>query len=245
MLSDIGQLSVEGYKRQRVEHVAPATVNREIALLKHMYNLAEAWGLFHGRNPVRGVRLLPENNLKLRILSEEEETKLLPLCPQYLRDMVLFALHTGLRSGDIFRLQWEDINTRENQLKIIVRKTQQELELPLSDEGVAILEKWRTVRCCPYVFFNQLTGDRFHDLKASLNKAIKDAGLSGITWHTFRHTFATRLIAQGTDIVTVKELLGHAEIKTTMRYAHTSREAKRGAVKALCAKLVTVKPEGV
>jgi len=245
LLSDINQLSVEGYKRERMKDVAPATVNREIALLKHMFNLAEGWDLFHGRNPVRGVRFLPENNLKLRTLSEEEEAKLLPCCPQYLRDMVLFALHTGLRSGDLFRLQWEDINTRENQLRIIVRKTQAELELPLSEQVTGILEKWRTVRCCPYVFFNQLTGDRFHDLKASLNKAIKDAGLSGITWHTFRHSFATRLIGQGTDIVTVKELLGHAEIKTTMRYAHTSREAKRGAVKTLCAKIVTPEPEDV
>ena len=110
LLSDIGALSVESYKRQRMNDVAPATVNREIALLKHMYNLAEAWGFHHGRNPVKGVRFLAENNLKLRTLSEEEEAKLLPCCPLYLRDMVLFALHTGLRSGDLFRLQREDIN---------------------------------------------------------------------------------------------------------------------------------------
>ena len=204
-----------------------------------MYNLAEAWGLHHGRNPVKGVRFLAENNLKLRTLSEEEEAKLLPGCPLYLRDMVLFALHTGLRSGDLFRLQWEDINTRENQLKIIVRKTQQELELPLSEVAAEVIAKWRGIKSCPYVFYNQLTGDRFKDVKTGLKKAVKDAGLTGITWHTFRHTFATRLIANGTDIVTVKELLGHAEIKTTMRYAHTGKRAKRNAVELLSDKVVT------
>jgi integrase len=240
LLSDIGALSVESYKRQRMNDVAPATVNREIALLKHMYNLAEAWGFHHGRNPVKGVRFLAENNLKLRTLSEEEEAKLLPCCPLYLRDMVLFALHTGLRSGDLFRLQWEDINTRENQLKIIVRKTQQELELPLSELAAEVIARWRAIKSCPYVFYNQITGDRFKDVKAGLKKAVHDAGLTGITWHTFRHTFASRLVQGGSDIVTIKELLGHAEIKTTMRYAHTSRASKRKAVKVLSDKVVTV-----
>ncbi len=84
-----------------------------------------------------------------------------------------------------------------------------------------------------------LTGDRFHDVRAALKKSVKDAGLTGITWHTFRQTFATRLIAQGTDIVTVKELLGHAEIKTSMRYAHTSKAAKKTAVTKLSVKIAT------
>jgi len=54
---------------------------------------------------------------------------------------------------------------------------------------------------CPYVFYNQITGDRFKDVKAGLKKAVKDAGLTGITWHTFRHTFASRLVQGGSDIV--------------------------------------------
>jgi integrase len=246
LLSDIGQLSVESYKLKRAKLASPATVNREVALLKRMFNLADAWALHRGRNPVKGVRFLPENNLKFRTLSEDEEAKLLPHCPLYLHDMVLFALHTGLRSGDIFRLKWEDINSREHQLKIIVRKTQRELELPLTEEVFTVLEKWRAIRRCEYVFFNQLTGDRFHDVKTALKNAVRDAGLSDITWHTFRHTFATRLIGQGADIVTVKELMGHVEIKTTMRYAHTSREAKRNAVKKLSSDtLVTVSREKV
>jgi site-specific recombinase XerD len=76
------------------------------------------------------------------------------------------------------------------------------------------------------VFFNQMTGDRFRDLKAGFKLACKQAGLEGVTWHTLRHTFASRLLAKGADIVTVKELLGHSTIVVTMRYAHTNVEAK-------------------
>jgi len=90
------------------------------------------------------------------------------------------------------------------------------------------------------MFYNQLTSDRFHDVKTSLKKALAHPELEDIKWHTFRHTFATRLIAQGNEIVTVKELLGcGADIKTTMRYAHTSKVAKKKAVAKLSVKIVT------
>jgi integrase len=63
------------------------------------------------------------------------------------------------------------------------------LELPLSAVAAEIITKWRAIKSCPYVFYNQITGDRFKDVKAGLKKAVKDAGLTGITWHTFRHTW--------------------------------------------------------
>ena len=75
-----------------------------------------------------------------------------------------------------------------------------------------------------------MTGDRFRDLKAGLKKAVKDAGLAGIAWHVFRHTFPSRLVRNGVDLVTVKELCGHSHISTTMGYAHTNEDTKRRAV---------------
>ena len=95
------------------------------------------------------------------------------------------------------------------------------------------------------MFDNQLTGDRFRDLKAGFKLACKQAGLEGVTWHTLRHTFASRLLKTGADIVAVKELLGHSTIVVTMRYAHTSDEAKARAVQAVrsSAKVVTVIPK--
>ena len=78
-----------------------------------------------------------------------------------------------------------------------------------------------------------MTGDRFKDVKGALLAAVKRAGLPKVTCHTFRHTFASRLTRSGVDIVTVKELLGHANISVTMRYAHSNDESKRRAVERL------------
>jgi site-specific recombinase XerD len=89
-----------------------------------------------------------------------------------------------------------------------------------------------------------VTCDHCYELNLGLKSAIKLAGLSGITWHTFRHTFASRLTGSGVDLVTVKELLGHSTIATTMRYAHSNDEAKRRAVGRLSTrdKIVTIVP---
>jgi site-specific recombinase XerD len=78
----------------------------------------------------------------------------------------------------------------------------------------------------PFVFFNPATGDRFKVVKLGLKNACERAGLNGITRHTFRHTFASRLTRSGVDIVTVKEPLGHSTIVVTIRYPHSNDETK-------------------
>jgi integrase len=112
-LGDISALRVEEYQQRRSRKVAPATVNRELALLKHMFNMAERWEMHHGTNPVRRVRFLPENNFRSRTLSEEEERRLLSFSSPYLRELILFAINTGLRCGDIFHLQWQEVDLEQ------------------------------------------------------------------------------------------------------------------------------------
>jgi integrase len=244
MLTDITPLRVEGYQQARATEVSPATVNRELALLKHMLNLSERWGLHQGPNPVRFVRFLREDNYQFRTLSHDEERALLEHCPAYLQDMVLFAINTGLRCGDVFDLKWEEVDLENKRLNLIMGKTRRPLEVPLNEVACSTLTAWAGIKKCPYVFYNLATGDRFRDLKAGLNKAVRETGLENVTWHTFRHTFASRLTRNGVDLVTVKELLGHSTITVTMRYAHTNREMKERAVKSASGsdKPVTVIP---
>jgi integrase len=243
VLPEITAWPIERYKQARLQSVSPATVNRELAGLKRLFNLAEQWGLYRGRNPVKGIRFLAENNLKLRTLSEGEERALLAHCSPYLQDLVTFAINTGLRHADMLNLKWEEVDLESSCLTLLVRKNRRVLEVPLNDKALSMVMGWHGIRKCEFVFYNPETGEPWKDLWLGLKKACGKAGLNDVTWHTFRHTFASRLNGSGTDLVTVKELLGHADIKTTMRYAHTNRAAKVSAVRRLGSssdKVVTV-----
>ena len=243
-LRDITPLRVEEYQQARVKEVCPATSNRELALLKHMFNIAERWGQHQGTNPVRLVKFLPENNYRFQTLNEDEERRLLVASPPYLRNMVLFAINTGLRTNEIFNLEWEDVDIEQRRLKMIVKKNQKLLSLPLNETAFGIIEARKAIAHGSFVFYNPMTGGQFKDVKGALAAAVKRAALAKVTWHMFRHTFASRLTRQGVDIVTVKELLGHANISVTLRYAHSNDDAKRRAVDKLGTsdKVVTIVP---
>jgi integrase len=213
-----------------------------------MFNMAERWDMHHGRNPVRLVKFLPENNLQFHTLSEQDEQLLLMAAPPYLREMITFALNIGLRTNEIFNLKWEDVDIEEKRLKLIVKKTNRPLSLPLNETALAVIRSRLAVYHGPYVFYNPMTGDRFKDVKGALGASVKRAGLKKVTWHMFRHTFASRLTCGGVDIVTVKDLLGHANISVTLRYAHSNDDAKRRAVERLNSgsdKVVTPAPKEV
>jgi integrase len=190
------------------------------------------------------VKFLPENNLQFKTLSEDEERRLLAASPPYLREMILFALNIGLRTNEIFNLKWKEVDIEQRRLKMIVKKSQRALSIPLNDAAFAVVESRLAIQHGPYVFYSPMTGDRFRDVKGALVAAVKRAGLDKVTWHMFRHTFASRLTRGGVDIVTVKDLLGHSNISTTLRYAHSNDDAKRRAVERLrCSdKIVTVVP---
>jgi integrase len=118
LLTDLGPLPIERNKLERMQAAAPATVNREIALLKHLFNVAEQWGMYRGRNPVKGVKFLSENNLQFRSLTEEGEARLLECCSPYLQDLVTFAIHTGLRLGGMLNLKCEEVDIGQDRYPV-------------------------------------------------------------------------------------------------------------------------------
>jgi integrase len=233
-LPEITGLSIARYIKARQQAVSPATVNREVACLKHMFNLAAEWGHYRGKNPVKGIKSLPEDNLKLRTLSEGEERALLAHCSPYLQDLVVFSTNTGIRHGDILRLTWKEVDLESGWLTIVPRKTRKKvLEVPLNEKALGVVKGWHGIRKCEYVFYNPETGGQWKDLWLGFKKACRKAGLDDVNFHTLRHTFATRLLASGVDLVTVKELLGHADIRTTLRYVHSNRAVKTDAVRRI------------
>jgi integrase len=232
-LAEVTPMEIEGYKLQRRGKVADSTVNRELALLKRMFNLAITWDLFLGLNPVRKVKFFREFNTGLRVLSPQEEEKLLQNAIPYLQDLIRFALNTGLRIGEIFSLRWSNVDLKKGILSVFASKTQTIREIPINSETRNVLEAWWLGKKNEGVFYNPQTGKPFVDLKTGFALACRKAGIVDVTWHTLRHTFASRLVNSGVDIVTVKELLGHSSISVTMRYAHTNIDSKRAAVEKL------------
>jgi integrase len=245
-LTDVTAIEIEGYKVNRRAKVSGSTVNRELALLKRMFNLAITWDLFLAANPVRKVKFFREFNTGLRVLSPEEEKNLLKNASPYLQDLVHFAVNTGLRIGEIFSSRWSNVDLKKGILTVFASKTEKIREVPINAETRKVLEALWLGRKNEVVFFNPETGKPFVDLKNGFALACQKAGISGVTWHTLRHTFASRLVNRGVDIVTVKELLGHSSISVTMRYAHTNIDSKRAAVAKLDGfgdNLVTVRPK--
>jgi integrase len=232
-IGEIIAADIEGYKLHRRKEVSGSTVNRELALLKRMFNLAIDWDLYLGSNPVRKVKFFQEINTGFRVLSKEEEKKFLASATPYIQDIAIFALNTGLRIGEILSLKWESVNLEKSLLTVFAEKTHKIRPVPINSEARRVLEFWTLGRKNEFVFYNHETGKPFVDLKTGFALACRKADIEGVTWHTLRHTFASRLLDRGVDIVTVQQLLGHSTVLVTMRYTHTNLDSKKAAVAKL------------
>ncbi|HOK32539.1 MAG TPA: tyrosine-type recombinase/integrase [Limnochordia bacterium] len=148
----------------------------------------------------------------------------------YLKPLVLVALHTGCRQGELLALRWEDVDLAAGVL--VVRgagaKTGQTRTIPLSETAHRVLEGWRQSQDPPDVRLFPYT-----QVKTAWQRLLRAAGLAGIKFHSLRHTFATRTLAAGADLATVSKLLGHASVTTTARYLHSDAERARRAVSLL------------
>jgi len=229
-----------------------STVNREMACLHHVFAKAVEWEMIE-QNPFdRGKSLrLKENNKRLRYLSEEEIQRLLAECPKYLRRIVECGIHTGMRKSEILRLRWDQIKNGCIYLEAEDTKTKEPRQVPINDHLRALLKEIRAERPVgiKYVFVFRRgehrvkTGkrcrilnpipERVKDVKTAFQNALKRACIDDFRFHDLRHTFASQLVMKGGTLKEVQEILGHASMTMTMRYAHLSQEKKREAVNLL------------
>ncbi len=154
----------------------------------------------------------------------------------YLQPMVLLSLNTGLRRGEILQLRWADVDLLRREL--IVRgdnaKSGKTRHIPLNNEALTTLQQWRSdSRSTEWVFAGK-DDKRMWAVKASWKRVLLSAAIVDFRWHDLRHHFASRLVMNGVDLNTVRELLGHSDLSMTLRYAHLSPEHKADAVARLC-----------
>ena len=222
-LSEFTTALVEEYQSKRIaQGCANATVNRELAVLKHMVHKAVQWDLVDDDvlKRVRKVKQLKENNRRLRYLSREEVDRLIAACYKapkcsHLAPIIITALHTGMRRSEILKLKWDDIDFRAGFIYVRDSKNYQSRMIPLTETLKQTLKSLPRHITSPYVFCRE-DGKPYNEVKKAFNKVVKYAGIKDFHFHDLRHTFASWLVMGGTDLATVKELLGHKSINIYM-----------------------------
>ena len=219
-----------------------ATINRHLATIKHMMTKAVDWLMVEEEalKRVRKVKLLEENNRRLRYLSKEEIESLLNYCPSHLKPLIIMALNTGMRRGEIFNLKWEQVDLKHGFVLLDVTKNGDRREIPINRTLRETLEtlhqgtkEWPRRLDIPWVFYDVRSEKPYRDLRKGFYLACKKAGIQNFKFHDCRHTFASHLVMGGVDLTSVKELLGHKTLTMTLRYSHLAPSHKVKAVEIL------------
>ena len=161
-------------------------------------------------------------------------TRLLGLCQGQLKPIVQLALNTGMRLGEILGLMWGQIDLGRGQIRVERTKSGSDRLVPINSVLQAVFADLKAVNGHPgFVFANPLTGKPITTVKHSFTTACRKAKIIGLRFHDLRHTFASRLVEGGVDLITIKELLGHSSVTITERYTHPNHGLKRAAVDLL------------
>ena len=224
-LRNISTKLVEQFQTDRINKGnKPATVNSLVATLKHCIHKGSQWEMLSDETlkRMRQVKLLQENNRRLRYLSKEECQNLISNCQGNTKAIVITALNTGCRKSEILNLQWNNIDLKNGFILLSqdMTKNSERKEIPINKTLRETLEGITRRLDIPYVFYDSATCKPYGDIKRSFNTALKRAGIRDFHFHDLRHTFASHLVMAGVDITTVSRLLGHKTLTMTLRYAH-------------------------
>jgi integrase len=237
---DVERFKVVRSKQQRMNArekrtITPAGVNRDLAVLRILFNLAIRMRKAK-MNPAVGVRLLPEHNLRMRVISLEEEAAYLAAASQPLRDMATLILETGMRPGEVLHLRREDVNLEIGFLQIPRGKTPfAQRTIPLTKRAFTVFSRRVSQATTEWLFPSRNDPHRpIGWLRKAHLIALRKVGINPpFRLYDLRHTALTRMAMAGVDLPTLRELAGHASIQMTMRYLHPTPEHKRRAIQKL------------
>jgi integrase len=236
-VSELSPKLVSRYKvSRRQEWAKPKTINNELVLMNHALNMCVKDWEWLKVNPVDKVSKEKVNNKIDRWLRPDEENRLLAASAQWLKEIVIFAMSTGLRQSEILDLKWDQVDLFRKTLYIAEQKNKEKDVLPLSGKAMEILKARSSVRQLHdgHVFYNQ-NGGRINarNLIRAFRNVCDKAEVERFRFHDLRHTFATRLVQAGVDLYTVQKLGRWKSISMVERYAHHCPESLRPGVEAL------------
>ncbi len=225
---------------------SPRTTEQVLGLLKNILNRAVEWGYLK-ENPVKGVKPPRYDNKRTRFLTQDEAEALLQECKKrtternWIYQMVLLSLSTGMRAGEIFNLRWQDIDFTHDLIHIRDPKSGRSRTAYMSEEvkNMLLKQKERVDSRPSALVFPRRDGKPFTEVPPVFKNIVKDLGFNeGVTdprekvcFHTLRHTFCSWLAIAGTPLHVIKELAGHSTIQMTERYAHLLPDVRREAIK--------------
>ncbi|WCP66385.1 site-specific integrase [Vibrio tubiashii] len=244
---------------------SPATISYAVNRLKAAFNRAVEWEWIESHN-LNKVKLVREENTRVRYLSETEERTLMRalrnrdeqiraqrrsgnrhrqernqhLYPtfdnvrfvDYLEPLVITAINTGLRRGELLALKWDDVDFEQQYLSVRAQnaKAKKSRNIPLNDTVLEVLESWQLQNKKREYVFASRSDVPIKDIKKPWLRVLREAKITDFRFHDLRHHFASKLVMVGVDLNTVRELLGHSDLKMTLRYAHLAPEHKAAAV---------------
>ncbi len=236
-LDQVTPKRIVAYKNQRyTDGVKPATINRELATFQKAFNLARREWEWCTDNPVCSVSMEKENNTRVRWLTVEEEQRLLAAAIPWLRELVVFAIYTGMRMGEILALTWAGVDLFRRTVTVFRSKNGERRTIPANTTVLDLLKGKYAARPgkIDIVFHSEsytpLDGS---NIRRALTIALDNAKIQDLHFHDLRHTFATRVVQAGIDLYKVQRLLGHKSPIMTQRYAHHYPESLREGVDAL------------
>jgi site-specific recombinase XerD len=243
LMRTIDNHGLEGYKTSRVSKgLKPSSINREIMAIKYMLKKAKDWKYIEH---IPDIKLLKVPNRPVQYLSVEEIESLINHSSIWLKPMIIVLRNTGMRIGELLNLRLSDIDLSRGYIMVRSSKTNNYRVIPINNELSPLLHFLANNYIAPrsmkinkrmdihneYLFCHS-NGSKFKYIQTSFKNACKQAGIKA-NIHMIRHSFASHLVMNGVDLVSIKELLGHSSINTTMIYSHISNEHKVNTVSKL------------
>ena len=235
-IKQITRLQVQQFQRKlSAEGLSPATVNQHLQLMRRLMNLGVEWE-FLERNVLARIKLMHMDNRRETFLTDAQVADLVEVLKtdenRLVCMIILFLLSTGARLREGLCVQWDHVDFENALWKIPASnsKSKKVKHLPLSASAIWALKAVQRRDDSPYVFASPVTGKPFTGITRTWWKLRRDAGLpSNIRIHDLRHTFASRLVSAGESLYVVQQMLGHADPRTSQRYAHLSMDVQRRA----------------
>jgi len=199
--------------------ISPATLNRELAMLKYMFSYAirEEW---LQKNPVSRVKLEKENNVRDRVLDPEEFEQLQANSAPHLQAINLMAYQTGIRSGEILGLTWDRVDLKAGLIRLRAEdtKTDEARLIPLTAQLTPLLRDLYKVRYLHEDHVFLMRGQSVNSIKTAFHAACRRAKIEGFRFHDFRHTAVTNMRRAGIDHLTIMRITGHKTLEVFKRY---------------------------